>query len=398
VTVAEKAQPGATGSRNPARPAVLRALRMAPRAVWRALIAFIVSSGAKHLAGAAVIGVVLIEVSDRLTPFRDFQMAQVAPYAIAVAGLTMLIGLSGQISIGNGAFMFLGGYTTALLMAHTHWPLALLLVASALSGAVVGGLVGVAAARLRGPYLAGATLLLALALPSITSQWQSVFLGDQGLPVTISTPNAFLTNPYRWLAWIGVFCAIAAFVPLANLGRSRIGRSWRAIRDDEVAAALSGVNVARYRVLAFVLSAAVGGLGGALYVMVTNVASPGAFTLSLSITLLVAALIGGLGSLAGAIWGSLVIVLVPNYLTDVLTSHGISSQAAANSTLVGYGVVLIIVMLVFPHGIQGGIRRFLWPAAPGAAGSFSVLRRLQPATRVLRRHRPASPHQEEGTR
>ena len=375
-----------------------------PSRVAGGLRAAVTATGLKHLAAAVVIGLLLIEVSNRLAPFRDFQMAQVAPYAIAAAGLTVLIGLSGQISIGNGAFMFLGGYTTALLIEHTHWPLALMLAASAVVGAFVGGLVGVAAARLRGPYLAGATLLLALALPSITSQWQSVFLGDQGLPVTITTPNAFLTNPYRWLAWIGVFCAVVAFVPLANLGRSRIGRSWRAIRDDDVAAALSGLNVAGLRVLAFVLSAAVGGLGGALYAIVTSVASPGAFTLQLSIQLLVVVLLGGLGSLAGAIWGSLVIVLVPNYLTDVFTSHGISPQAASNSTLIGYGVVLIIVMLVFPHGIQGGIRRLFWPAAPSAAGPLHVLRRSGltalrlPGLSVLRRRGPASPHQEEGTR
>jgi branched-chain amino acid transport system permease protein len=383
---------------------VIRAVTATARRVWRLVVIVVTSSGFLHLAAASVIGLLLIEVANRLAPFRDFQMAQVAPYAIAAAGLTMLIGLSGQISIGNGAFMFLGGYTTALLMVHTHWPLAVMLAASAVVGAFVGGLVGVAAARLRGPHLAGATLLLALALPSITSQWQSVFQGDQGLPVTITTPNAFLTNPYRWLAWIGVFCAVVAFVPLANLARSRIGRSWRAIRDDEVAAALSGINVAGFRVLAFVLSAAVGGLGGAVFVIVTSVASSGAFTLSLSIQLLVVVLLGGLGSLAGAIWGSLVIVLVPNYLTDVLTSHGISSQAAANSTLVGYGVVLIIVMLVFPHGIQGGIRRLLWPAAPSASGPLHVLRRSGltalrlPGLSVLRRRGPASPHQEEGTR
>lgn len=357
-------------------------------------------TGLKHLAAGIGLGVVLLVVADRLSPYRDLQMAEVAAYAIAVAGLTVLIGQSGQISIGNGAFMFIGGYTTALILEHSHWRLALVLAISAAAGAVVGGLVGVAAARLRGPYLAGATLLLALALPSITSKWQGVFGGDQGVSVNVTPPASFLTNPYRWFAWIGVFCAVAAFVPLANLGRSRIGRSWRALRDDEVAAALSGLNVGRLRVLAFVLSAAVGGLAGAIYAVANFLAAPGSFGLDLSIGLLTAAIIGGLGSLAGAIWGSLVIILLPNYLTDVALSHGISSQAAAYGTLIGYGVVLIIVMLAFPHGIQGGVRRFLWPAAQRTAGPISDLRRRLPArpNSVLRRRRPASPHQEEGTR
>ena len=100
-----------------------------PSRVAGGLRAAVTATGLKHLAAAVVIGLLLIEVSNRLAPFRDFQMAQVAPYAIAAAGLTVLIGLSGQISIGNGAFMFLGGYTTALLIEHTHWPLALMLAA-----------------------------------------------------------------------------------------------------------------------------------------------------------------------------------------------------------------------------------------------------------------------------
>ena len=357
-------------------------------------------TGLKHLAAAVGLGVVLLVVADRLSPYRDYQMASVAAVAIAVAGLTVLIGQSGQISIGNGAFMFIGGYTTALILEHSHWRLALVLALSAVAGAVAGGVVGIAAARLHGPYLAGATLLLALALPSITSKWQSVFGGYQGTPVNITPPGQFLINPYRWFAWIGVFCALAAFVPLANLGRSRIGRSWRALRDDEVAAALSGLNVGRLRVLAFVLSAAIGGLGGAVYAIAHFLASSGEFDLSLSVGLLTAAIIGGLGSLAGAIWGSLVVVLLPPYLTNVAISNGISSQAAAYGTPAGYGVVLIIVMLAFPHGIQGGVRRFLWPAAQRTAGPLSGLRRRLPAgpNSVLRRQQPASPHQEEGTR
>ena len=177
--------------------------------------------------------------------------------------------------------------------------------------------------------------------------------------------------------------ALIALILLANLSRSRVGRSWRAVRDDEVAAALSGLNVARLQILAFVVSAACAGLGGALLALVTGIVAPGAYTLTLSIALLTGAVLGGLGTLPGALWGSLVLVLVPSYLANVGSSHGLSGAASSSVPIAAYGVVLIVVMLVFPAGIQGGLRRFFGPATAA------------PLT-ALRRRAPGSEHQEEG--
>jgi branched-chain amino acid transport system permease protein len=345
----------------------------------------------RHLAAAVVLAVILAVVSYRIGGYRDYQMAEVAAYVVAIAGLTVLIGLSGQISVGNGAFMAVGAYTGALLLLHqTAWPIEAVLVASTVVAAAGGAIFGLAAARLRGPYLAGATLMLAVALPTIADQYPGVFGGDQGLTVSVTVPG-FLGPTFpleRWVAWLTCAAALIALVLLANLGRSRIGRSWRAVRDDEVAAALSGLNVARLQVLAFVISAACAGLGGTLLALVTGIVGPGAYTLSLSIGLLTAAVLGGLGSLAGAVWGSLVLVLVPSYLTNVSASHGLSGAASSSVPIAAYGVVLIIVMLVFPAGIQGGLRRLFGPAAPIAAAPFNPLRRREPARE----------HQEEGTR
>jgi branched-chain amino acid transport system permease protein len=343
----------------------------------------------RHLAAAIVAAAVLVALSIQLGGYRDYQMAEVAAYVTAVAGLTVLIGLSGQISIGNGAFMAIGAYGGALLLVHLNWPLELVLLGSVVVAAASGAVFGLAAARLRGPYLAGATLMLAVALPTLADQYSGVFGGDQGLSVSINTP-AFLGPtfpPTRWLAWVTCAGALITLVLLANLGRSRIGRSWRAIRDDEVAASLSGLNVARLQILAFVVSAGCAGLGGALLAVVTTIVAPGAYTLTLSIGLLTAAVIGGLGSLLGAVWGSLLLVLVPTYLTNMAASHGFSGAASSSVPIAAYGVVLIVVMLVFPAGIQGGLRRLFGPAAPAAAGPINV----------LRRRRPASEHQEEGT-
>jgi branched-chain amino acid transport system permease protein len=231
--------------------------------------------------------------------------------------------------------------------------------------------------------------LLAVALPSIATRYAGAFGGDQGLTVPITVPG-FLGPSFpvtRWQAWLTSAAALITLVLLANLARSRVGRDWRAVRDDEVAAALSGLNVARLRILAFVVSAACAGLAGALLAVTTSIVSPGAFTLTLSIALLTGAVLGGLGSLAGAVWGSLVLVLVPTYITDLAASHGLSSSAGSNIPVAAYGVVLIVVMLVFPDGIQGGLRRLFKPITPDTG----ILRGTP------RRRAPASEHQEEGS-
>ena len=323
------------------------------------------------LGAALAAAAVIVILSITLNQFRDYQIAEIATETTAVAGLTVLTGLSGQISLGNGAFMAIGAYTTALILLHLSWPFIAALVIAAAICAGAGAIVGVAAARLHGPYLAGATLMLGVALPSLAYVYPGSLGGDQGLNVVFTAP-AFLGVNFplsRWQAWVCSAVALVTLVLLANLSRSRVGRNWRAVRDDEVAAALAGVNVARTRVLAFVISATCAGLAGALLAIVTELVAPGAYTITLSIALLTGAVIGGLGTLTGAVWGSLVIVLVPTYATDVATSHGLSTTVASNIPVAAYGVVLILVMLIFPQGIQGGVRWLLGHSGLSAAGT-----------------------------
>jgi branched-chain amino acid transport system permease protein len=345
------------------------------------------------LGAALATAVVVAILSIKLNSFRDYQIAEIAIEVTAVAGLTVLTGLSGQISLGNGAFMAIGAYTTALLLLHLGWPFIAALVLAAVVTAVAGAAVGVAAARLHGPYLAGATLLLGVALPSVAYAYQGAFGGDQGLDVNFTAP-AFLGVNFpltRWEAWVCSVVALVTLVFLANLGRSRVGRGWRAVRDDEVAAALAGVNVAGARIQAFVVSAACAGMAGALLAIVTGLVAPGAFTITLSIALLTAAVIGGLGTLPGAVWGSLVIVLVPTYATDVATSHGLSSSVASNIPVAAYGAVLILVMLVFPRGIQGGVRWILGLLGISSARTWRTP--AMPDVRPPAGESPASQHE-----
>jgi branched-chain amino acid transport system permease protein len=314
----------------------------------------------RRLAVVIVVAVIVAFLSIKLGQFRDYQIAQIAYELTAVAGLTVLTGLSGQISLGHGAFMAIGGYATALILLHLGWPFIAVLVVAAAVTAVAGAVVGVAAARLRGPYLAGATLMLGVALPAVAYAYPATLGGDQGLSPVFTTP-AFLGANFpltRWQAWVSTAVALVVLLLLANLCYSRIGRNWRAVRDDDVAAALDGINVAAARIRAFVVSAVCAGVAGSLLAVIAGV-GPDDFTLTVSIGLLTAAVIGGLGTLPGALWGSLLIILVPPYVTDVATSYGLSNKIGSNIPTAAYGVVLILVMLVFPRGIQGGLQRLV---------------------------------------
>lgn len=318
----------------------------------------------RHGLIAVVALVVIFLLSQTVGAFRNLQLANVAYYACAASGLTVLTGLSGQISLGQGAFMAVGCYVAALLFIHAHLPLVVVLLLATLATAVVGGLVGAAGARLRGPYLAGATLAFAVGLPAL-ADWRhltGVLGGDNGLTFLSPLPPAWLgpsVTEDQWQLWVCGIALVLTMLVLANLSRSRIGRLWRAVRDDEIAASLAGLSVARLQIGAFIVSAACAGLGGALLAFVNTLAAPGAFPLSLSLQLLTAVVLGGLGSLAGAIYGSFVLVFLPTWASDLASSMHLSRDIYANLPLAVYGVVLILVMLLFPRGLQGGVQ-VLW--------------------------------------
>lgn len=317
----------------------------------------------RHLVLAVAAVLVLLALSTAFGAYRDFQLAQVATLVCAVAGLTVLTGLNGQISLGHGALMGVGAYTAALLLGRdSPPPFTVTLVICVVVTAAVGLLVGAAAARLRGPYLAGATLALAVGLPGLTSHYAHTLGGDNGLTVRPPIPPDKLGVDFpleRWQAWIALLAAVLTVLLLANLSSSRVGRAFRAVRDDEVAAELAGIHVARTQVLAFVVSSACAGLAGGLFALVSSQASPGSFTLALSLSVLAGAVLGGLGSLAGAIYGSIALVALPSISTSVGDRFNLGTDAKGNLPLLVYGALLVVVMLVAPTGLQGGVRRLL---------------------------------------
>ena len=321
-----------------------------------------------------VIGAVVIALLPRfMGEFRLLQFTLVAVYVIALLGLNVLTGYSGQISLGHGAFVGIGAYVTALLslgrpglellqLDPPSWlplgdgmtPIFTIPIAALVTG-VIGLLVGIPALRLGGISLALATLALAVSFPILMKRYSEVTGGGGGINLNLpETPFGWDISTRHWLyyeAWVtaGILFALAWL-----LVRGRIGRAWRAIRDGEVAATSSGVNPALYKTFAFGVSAAYAGAAGALFAIEIAYVNPDTFPVSLSILLLATAVIGGLGSLAGAIFGALLYQFLPIYTQEPpIFSFDLADQAPT----VVFGVFLIVIMLLLPGGVVSGIRR-----------------------------------------
>jgi branched-chain amino acid transport system permease protein len=276
-----------------------------------------------------------------LSDYNRSQGADVAVFYVVILGLNIVTGYTGQISIGHGAFMAIGGYATGILMHDHGWNVFATLPISALAGFGAGIVVGVPALRFRGTYLALATFAVALAVPQIAKNYSGFTGGTQGLVLP--------THSGLWLYGLGWTAAAVATVVAWLLLRARTGRAFRAVRDSEVAAASSGVSLPVYKTVAFGISAAFAAVAGSIYVLVNNFVNPDVFGLTLSLYVLIGAVVGGLGSLWGTIAGAAFVQLLPIGLTS---SHALSSQ----SVPVIFGAVVIVVMALAPRGAADLLR------------------------------------------
>jgi branched-chain amino acid transport system permease protein len=293
-----------------------------------------------------------------LTDFRTVQLATVGAYFIAILGLDVLTGHSGQISLGHGAFMAVGAYTTAILMAnHGVRDLWTIPIAAGVAGGI-GLLAGVPALRLSGLYLALATFGIAVVLPTILKKFDHFTGGSTGIAL-FGKPSQTghgggiwgLTNN-QWLYALTWTVGGLVFLIAWWLLDSRFGRSLRAIRDSELAAAASGVNRAKYKVLAFGVSAAFAGIAGALFAINVAYVAPDTFPIQLSLYLLVGAVVGFFGSIWGAALGALLIQFLPDVVG--LIPHVDTKQAGP--TTLFFGLVLVVLMLVLPIVLRAASR------------------------------------------
>jgi branched-chain amino acid transport system permease protein len=281
----------------------------------------------------------------QLSGYHQALGARVAVYVIAILGLNILTGYTGQISIGHGAFMAIGGYTTAIMSHYHHTNLLATLPLSLAITFGCGVLVGVPALRFSGVYLALATFALAVSVPQLPYKFSKFTGGSDGIRTSEDVSSL-------WLYGVGWTCVAVSFLLAWLLLRGRIGRAFRALRDSPVAAASSGVALPIYKILGFGVSAAFAGVAGSLYVLVTNgYAQPNEFGVLLSLQILIGAAVAGLGSLWGVLVGGLFIGLLPT------VSASAPVIGSAHGQDVVFGLIVILVMLLLPNGFVGLLAR-----------------------------------------
>lgn len=415
-----------------------------------------------------VIWFVLSRLNFMVEPLVSYYLALAAMYATAMFGMVILVGLSGQVSLGNGALMAVGGYVFAVTSLNwqtvpilgMQWNAVYSVIFAGLGGVIAGLIIGLLAARLRGPYLAGLTLGIAVGLPSIAARFPGLLGGSQGLMLTVpypeggyaadtaaevdaavesdaaaleaalsggttspsdaagsedmltvddvtgagasedmltvddvtgttspddmltvddvtgagstdtgetaplpspsaisSTPSGTVTDVgfvlEQWQASVSIAVAcIAGFIAL-NLVRGRQGRVWKAVRDDPIAAALSGISPAASKVSAFVVSSLFAALAGAVFAQILTYVGPGAYGVALSLSLLVGVVLGGRGSLLGAVIGAVLLVGLPAAVSNLAGERGWSEQVTNSLPSLAYGLLLVLVVLIAPGGVMG---------------------------------------------
>jgi branched-chain amino acid transport system permease protein len=295
-----------------------------------------------------LVGVVLPFVT---SGFQTLEFAYALIFAIAILSLNLLTGYSGQISLGQGAFVAIGAFTTAIGMRTLHLPYPVTIPLAAVVCAVVGCAIGLGASRLEGIYLGLATFALGVATPDLLKKQTDLTGGVKGLSLPpVTSPIGALSDD-QFLYFVCLLLAMILFLLTANVLRDRTGRAWRAVRDGELAAAAFGVNVGYYKTLAFALSAALAGIAGSLYGLATGFVSSDAFPIQLSIALLVGAVVGGIGTISGALIGGLLLEFLPIYSQQLLLP--ISKDLANAAPGAVQGILLLIVLGVARGGVAG---------------------------------------------
>jgi branched-chain amino acid transport system permease protein len=318
-------------------------------------------------AAAIAVGTLALPVA-----FDDAQLSVyvvICLYVTVVAGLSLLVGFAGQVSLGQGAFYAIGAYTAALLSKLAGVPPLAALAAAAMVPAAVAAVIGLPLLRLRGHYLAFGTLAFQLIVLAGISEARGLTGGDTGLPgiPTLSLGPLSPDGPQRsfYFAYMAWLLAAGALVLTRNLVRSRPGRGLRALATSEAGALGAGVPVGRYKLQVFAFSAALAGVAGGVYAFFVQYIAPGSFPLLLSIQFLIMAAVGGLGSVWGAAVGTVVVYLVVQVLQNLGTAPGMPLRAPVIFSYAVYGLVLVAVMLLLPRGLVPTLQGWVSSLRPG---------------------------------
>lgn len=298
----------------------------------------------KHWMLGVLVAVLLVAMPLVAPSYLTFQLTGVMAYAVAAIGLNLIIGYAGQISLGHNAFFALGAYTAALSVAHLHVHYVVSVLIAGAVTFVVGYLAGFPAQRLKGLYLALITLVLAVSVSPVIKHFKAYTNGMSGLSVDRPTPPVWsgLTQD-AWVYYVVLLFTAVCFFLARNFVAGSTGRALTAIRQAPLAASSMGVDVNGYKVLIFGLGSMFAGIGGAIFNFSIGFIAPDSFNLLLSVSFLAAIVVGGLGTVWGALVAGLFLQFVPSYASDI-------SNALAGAV---YGGILIVCMFFMPKGIVG---------------------------------------------
>jgi branched-chain amino acid transport system permease protein len=317
------------------------------------------------LYGAGALALVLLPVLLPLIPrlsasYLLYLICLTMIYALVAVGLNLLIGYAGQFSLGHAGFLAVGAYTSAILTQRFGWHFIVALPVAGLLTAALGFLLGLPALRLSGPYLAVVTLGFGLAIPQLIVYFEDLTGGTQGLrelppaalPVWFDGATLynfeFRTERELYYLVLAILAALALFA--VQIVNSHTGRAFVAIRDSELAAQAMGVNLTRYKTTVFALSAFYAGIAGSLYAHLIRFLAPESFTLLLSIEFLTMIVVGGLGSIRGALLGTTIVI----GLQELLNRLPVVREN--NLFIIVFGALLIVTIMFLPHGVAGALR------------------------------------------
>jgi branched-chain amino acid transport system permease protein len=322
-----------------------------------------------QIGALAVLALALCVLPFLVEPFIVDLANQFFLAAIGAVALMLLTGVAGQVSLGHAGLLAAGAFTTGILFKEASAPFWVTLPAAALSGALLGIVFGLPSLRLRGLYLAVSTLALHFVVIYAGGEYETKRGFSTGIVIDPPALGSWsLTDGRGWYFVLLLAAALAVLIAL-NLLRAKTGRAWRAIRDHEVVAAGLGIDVPRYKLAAFVVSSTMTSVAGALFAYYRGFVSVEAFSLFLSIQYVAMVIIGGMGSILGALLGAAFVTLFPYVIESLLGVLPGSERLASMVYAINYaafGLVMVLFLLFEPLGLVGVWRRVrdwfvLWP-------------------------------------
>jgi branched-chain amino acid transport system permease protein len=306
---------------------------------------------------AAAAGAIVLAAFPFLAPgYWVYFAGLLAVNIVATAGLDIIMGYTGLLSLGHAAFMGVGAYTVALAVQHLGLPFYLTIPMGGLAAAVVGVIFGLPALRIRGLYLVIATLAAQFILNFVFVNWESVTRGDGGIVVPPATLFGFSFNDERRVYLLVVPVAIVMVLASVNLFRSRVGRAFIAIREKDLTAEVLGVNIVRYKLMAFAIGSFYAGVAGGLMAYFARLVNPEQYGLVLSVFFLAAVIVGGMGSALGSVLGAVFMTILPEVLRESLVGAATVVGLDLSTVLVPFqetlfGLLMVLFLIFEPQGL-----------------------------------------------